>query len=268
MKRLFACLFGVLLASSALACGPDTNCMVGDRHYRIAMPDGHDGATPVPAIIFAHGYRGSAKGVMRNGSLRALASDLGAALIAVKSDGPGWDLPNGPRTLDSDGSAEFAYFEAVIDDAANRFAIDTNRLVAKGFSAGGMMVWNLACARPAQFAGFIPIAGTFWKAPPDRCATPAASVIHIHGEADKTVPLLGRVIGPTKQGEVPATLEMYERFGDFGAPEQMRYEGLRCEVQTNAGGDVLEFCLFSGGHAFRTEHLRHGWAELEKAGQL
>ena len=33
---------------------------------RIAMPDGHDGVTPVPALIWAHGYRGSAAGVMRN----------------------------------------------------------------------------------------------------------------------------------------------------------------------------------------------------------
>jgi polyhydroxybutyrate depolymerase len=193
---------------------------------------------------------------------------LGAALIAVQSDGPGWDLPNGPRRLDSDGSAEFAYFDAVLEDVAARFSIDRNRVVATGFSAGGMMVWNLVCARPEKFAGFIPIAGTFWKAPPARCAQPAASVIHIHGDSDKTVPLLGRRIGPTKQGEVPAALEMYKRFGAFGTAARRRHQDLNCEERANAEGEILAFCLFPGGHSLSAEHLRHGWQQLKAAGQL
>lgn len=266
--KLMIALVLAVLAPPALACGPETDCMIGARHYRIAMPEGHQGVAAVPAIVFAHGYRGTANGVMRNGSLRRLATELGAALIAVQSDGPGWDLPNGPRTLNSDGSAEFAYFDAVLDDATQRFAIDHNRVMATGFSAGGMMVWNLACARPDRFAAFAPIAGTFWKAPPETCADPVASIIHIHGDADKTVPLMGRPIGPTKQGEVPAVLEMYERFGVFGSAESARYEGLACTESTNPTGARLDFCLFSGGHSFRTEHLRHAWEQFEKAGQL
>ena len=135
-------------ASSLLACGAHSDCPVGERYYRIVLPEAYDAAKSVPALVFAHGFRGSAKGVLRNPKLRAVASDLGAALIAVKSVGPGWDLPNGPRTLKSDGSSEFDYFDAVLDDAVARFAIDKNRIVMSGFSAGGMMVWNLACARP------------------------------------------------------------------------------------------------------------------------
>jgi polyhydroxybutyrate depolymerase len=269
VKHLFAIIIMMCAFSlPALACGSDTDCMVGERHYRIAMPEGHDGETLVPALIFAHGFRGTARGVMRNGSLRRLASDLGAALIAVKSDGPGWDLPNGPRTLDSDGSREFRYFDAVIADAAKRLPIDTDRLVATGFSAGGMMVWNLACARPDRFAGFIPIAGTFWLEPPAQCAKPVASIVHIHGNADRTVPLMGRVIGPTKQGEVSASLTMYERFGGFGPAFDAEYDGLRCKEQSNPTGEVLAFCLFSGGHSFRTQDVRHGWEQLRQAGQL
>jgi len=34
------------------ACGPDTDCVIGnDRHYRIRMPEGHDGKTEVGAIL-------------------------------------------------------------------------------------------------------------------------------------------------------------------------------------------------------------------------
>lgn len=259
---------GLLLSGPALACGPDTDCRIGERTYRLAMPEGHDGVTPVPAIVFSHGYRGTARGVMRNRSLRGLASDLGAALIAVKSGDQDWIIPNAPRHQDTDGEQEFAYFDAVLEDAAARYAIDRNRIVATGFSAGGMMTWNLACARPEKFAGFIPIAGTFWLQPPETCAAPATSIVHIHGDTDKTVPLLGRPIGPTRQGRVPDALEMYSRFGAFSLPQMAKYDDLTCKEQSSDAGDILEFCLFEGGHSFRTEHLRHGWQRLVEAGRL
>lgn len=267
MRLFLLSLFMAVAAPVVWACGPQSDCMVGDRHYRIAMPEGHDGATNVPAIVFAHGFRGSARGVMRNGSLRRLSSELGAALIAVKSDGPGWDLPNGPRTLNSSGAAEFAYFDAVLDDVMARFRVDPNRIMATGFSAGGMMVWNLACTRPERFAGFAPIAGTFWLSPPQTCATPVKSLVHIHGDADKTVPLLGRRIGETKQGEVPAAISMYAEVGDFGAPQRVVSGDLSCKERLNDDGLVLSFCLFSGGHSFRTEHVRHAWTRLMMTGQ-
>lgn len=255
-----------LISGAASACGVDSDCVVGARHYRIAMPETAN--APVPAIVFAHGYRGSAAGVMRNGSLRRMAADLGAALIAVDADGPGWNLPNGPRTPDSDGSAEFAYFEAVLADAQARFGIDRGRVMATGFSAGGMMVWNLICARSESFAGFAPIAGTFWLKPPETCAAPVASVIHIHGDADRTVPLEGRAIGPTRQGRVAEALEMYGEFGGFEGLNPARYDGLSCEEQSNPAGEVLKFCLFEGGHSFRTEHVRFAWEQLQQAGRL
>lgn len=266
MKHLLFLL--LLLAPPAFACGPDTPCPIGERHYRISMPPDHDGTTKIPALIWSHGYGGSAKGVMRNGSLRRMLHEAGFALIAAHGENGAWHLPNGPGTMNSTGAAEFAYFDAVIADATQRFAIDPTRLIASGFSAGGMMVWNLACARPKAFAGFIPISGTFWLRPPETCTAPAASIIHIHGDADKTVPLKGRAIGKTKQGEVGQALDMYAAFGEFGEMTSYRDGALSCTKRANPAGDTLDFCLFSGGHSFRTEFLRFGIQRLNEAGQL
>jgi polyhydroxybutyrate depolymerase len=266
LKILTAMFLGA--AAPAAACGPDTDCVLGDRTYRIALPEGHVGDRPLPAIVFAHGFRGSAQGVMRNGSLRRMVSDLGAALIAVKSKGDLWIIPNAPRHMDSDGAEEFAYFDSVLEDAARRFPIDRARVMVSGFSTGGMMVWNLACARSDRFAGFAPIAGTFWLKPPETCAGPVANVIHIHGDADKTVPLKGRPIGSTKQGEVSQALEMYGEYGGFGPMTYANRGDLRCEERRNPAGDLLDFCLFSGGHSFRTEFVRFAWQRLEEAGRL
>lgn len=268
MKRIFLYLFGLICASPALACGPDTDCVVGDRTYRIVMPDGHDGLTKVPVIAFAHGYQGTAAGVMRNRSLRGVASDLGAALLAFNSSDGSWMIPNRPRQMDSDGAAEFAYVDAVLKDATARFALDANRIMATGFSGGGMLIWNLACVRSGSFAGFAPIAGTFWLKPPETCAAPVTSIVHIHGDNDKVVPLDGRPIGPTVQGKVSEAFALYESFGDFGGVTRTTYGDLSCEERQNATGHLLDFCLFPGGHSFRTEHVRHAWQRLVDAGQL
>lgn len=258
----------MLSAAPALACGPDDDCTVGARTYRIVMPEGHDGVTKVPVIAYAHGYKGTAAGVMRNGSLRRLASDLGAALLAFNAVDGSWILPNHPRQMDSDGAGEFTYVDAVLDDAAARFALDEARVMATGFSGGGMLIWNLACARSDRFAGFAPISGTFWLEPPDTCQGPVASIVHIHGDNDRTVPLEGRAIGPTKQGEVDEALAMYGAYGSFGAPAQATYGDLACEEQSNPQGDMLSFCLFEGGHSFRTEYVRFAFEKFEEAGRL
>lgn len=264
--RYLMIILALLAAPAAWACGAYSDCRLGDRSYRISLPEG--AAVPVGAVIWAHGYRGSAEGVMRNTSLRKMVHARGLALIAAQGVGGTWDLPNGPRTPDSTGAAEFAYFDAVIVDAQTRFGIDPQRLLASGFSAGGMMVWNLACAQPDVFAGFVPISGTFWRGPPPDCATPVASLIHIHGDVDDTVPVDGRQIGPTRQGKVSDALEMYSELGGFGAATAKTIGDLRCKQQGNPERKILEFCLFSGGHSFRTEYLSYALDRLIAAGQL
>lgn len=205
---------------------------------------------------------------MRNTALRKMASDAGLALIAVQGINGTWDLPYGPRTFNSTGAAEFAYFDAVIDDAVSRFAIDPNRIVASGFSAGGMMVWNLICARANRFAGFIPFSGTFWLKPPVQCAPPISNVIHIHGDQDRTVPLNGRAIADTKQGIVSEALAFYGDLGAFKAVSDTTHRNLSCENRRNATGNILVFCLFPGGHSFSVQHLRYALDLLQAAGHL
>lgn len=232
------------------------------------MPQSHDGKTPVGAIVFAHGYQGSASGVMRNKTLRRTASDLGVALIAVKSVGQDWDIPHAPLKPNSDGSNEFKYFDAVIEDATSKFAIDKDRLMVTGFSAGGMMVWNLICARSNKFAAFAPMAGTFWQKMPPACKRPVANVIHIHGATDRTVPLKGRKILDTYQGNVMEILTKYKEFGRFGAPKQRKSGNLTCQNRTNAKGDVMNFCLYPGQHSFSSKFVKFAWESFDAAGKL
>ncbi|MEM9146343.1 MAG: prolyl oligopeptidase family serine peptidase [Pseudomonadota bacterium] len=271
MRIWMALALGLAMAvpgGQAAACGADTDCLLTidgvERTYRIRMPEGS--TSPVGAVLYAHGYKGSAAGAMRNKALAEMANDLGIAMVAAKSAGDDWKIPGVPaETQDgktTDGAAEFAYFDALLDAMATRYGIDPARVMMTGFSAGGMMTWNLACHRGDRFAGFAPVAGTFWRPVPDTCPSPASSLVHIHGTEDRIVPLSGRPIAQTHQGDVARALAMYTRHGAFGEAVSERRGELACEVRTAPDGRFLDFCLFEGGHSFRISHLRMAWDRL------
>ncbi|MEM8839779.1 MAG: alpha/beta hydrolase-fold protein [Pseudomonadota bacterium] len=257
---------GLSLPAPASACGPDSDCMIGERHYRIRMPDRHDGKTPVGAIIYAHGYKGSAKGAMRNEAVGQAVSDLGLAFVAVKSATDDWHIPNAPSQHPPEDLVELAYFDALVDDLKDRFNIDTAKLMVTGFSAGGMMTWTLACERAEKFAGFAPISGTFWDPHPKDCPSEPAHIIHFHGTADPVVPLKGRKIGPTHQGNIFDVLTMYADDGGYDGLQTSKPLNLSCERRTNPTGKILEFCLHDGGHQFRTDYIVWAFRELEALG--
>jgi polyhydroxybutyrate depolymerase len=250
------------LSAPALACGPDSNCAVGDRTYRLYLPPAaQDG--PVGALVFAHGYKGKAAKAMENRALRQVADDLGLALIALQSRGDDWAVAHAPQAPDRTVSLEYGYVDAVLADAATRAPIDPDRRIAAGFSAGGMMVWTLACGAPDRFRGFVAVAGTFWAPMPEGCLSPAANLVHIHGTADTVVPLEGRPIGETRQGVVADALAMYAAQGGFqpvGVSDAPG--GMTCYSARNPDGKLLEFCTFDGGHEFSTLRLAHALEQI------
>jgi len=189
----------ILAPLVAHACGTKSQCKIGDRHYYIAMPKGHNNAKKIPALIFAHGYQGSGLGIIRNPRLRKAADQLGIALIAVKSKGQSWSTDNAPSSSTGSEAAVLAYFDAVKKDVTSRFAIDSKKIVMSGASTGGMVTWTLACRRSGSFAAFIPMSGTFWAPVPPSCEGRVANIIHFHGDKDKTVPLNGRPVAGTRQ---------------------------------------------------------------------
>ncbi len=242
------------LPGTAHACGIETDCQIGERTYRIAMPP--DG-TAKGALIFAHGYRGTSKGTMRNQGLRRVAHEAGLAFVAADAgDDADWRIPNVPRNKNNDGSREFAYFAALIDDLVARHGLDRDMMIMSGFSAGGMVTWELACNRAPLFRAFVPIAGTFWAPVPRTCPTTPTDVVHIHGTADKIVPLKGRPIADTHQGDVFKALDLMHRQGGFGIHREFSAGELGCMRQTNDKGGLLVFCTHPGGHSIKSVWLK------------
>lgn len=255
--RILALLL-TLLGSPALACGETTDCGIPNGTYRVHLPPG----APTGAILFAHGYRGTAAGTMQSAALLALADDLGVALVGLKSFDEDWTIPNAPSAGTRPERDEVDYALRVQRDVADRFGIDAERMLLVGFSAGGMLTWNVACAAGGAFAAFVPMSGTFWGGPPDTCPT-EARIFHFHGTSDDVVPIAGRPIGPTVQGDMNDVLAMYRADKALGEGRAVDREGLDCTQWD--GGAMLRYCLHPGGHEFRTDWIAGVWNEVVPA---
>jgi polyhydroxybutyrate depolymerase len=252
IMRFVLTVFCALAPLPAIACDATSDCVIEGGTYRINLPE--NATQPIGAIVFAHGYQGSAAGTMKNKSLLKMASDRGVALIAIQAGAGDWAIPNAPGDSTSPRD-EMAYLDAVVADAAKQFGVDPKRVVVTGFSAGGMFVWNVICERGDAYAGYIPYSGTFWKGPPASCPAGAQNVVHVHGTSDTTVPMAGRPIGDTKQGNLIDVLSMYMNDKGFTANASYSTADMTCSHATNTGAKRLDLCLFNGSHSFTAERL-------------
>lgn len=255
------------LAGAAFAQAPEApcgaqRCDVESGSYRILLPAGVPAGDRVGAILFFHGYGGSADEVVSDAALASVAQRLGVALIAPDGIGHSWSFPGSPaRNRD-----EFAFTEQVLADVTARFPVDPRRIMASGFSQGGSMVWSLACRMPQRFAAFAPIAGDFWQPLPESCALPRPPFIHVHGLADRTIPLAGRSLRPgVRQGDLfkgfavlapdGCTAAWEDEIRSAGPPE-----GLACRRARGCSGPaLLELCVHAGGHVAEAGWVERAW---------
>ncbi|AWB49381.1 polyhydroxybutyrate depolymerase [Gemmobacter aquarius] len=262
----FGLAIGLALALVASAAKADCNgaavaCEVPGGTYHIVLPEGAKG--PVPAIILLHGYGGEGLGTIRNKAMVSLMSGRGYAVIAPdgqrRSSGAGrtWDFhPDRPATRD-----EIGFLISVADDAAAKYGLDRSAMLLAGFSIGGSMTSYLACARPDAFAAYAPVAGSFWRPHPAGCAGPVR-LLHTHGTADTTVPLLGREVAKGfEQGNVFEAIEIW-RITDRCTSVDPDVTQTRTIYTIRrwsdcAPGAELDFALHDGGHS-----IPKGWAKM------
>jgi polyhydroxybutyrate depolymerase len=263
MRRWVASLLACAVLGTAADAGCDgapEPCGIANGTYHLERPAGISG--PVPAIFLLHGYGGDGAGMIRNGAMLRQMLARGYAVIAPdgqrRGDGRGrsWDFhPDRPSTRD-----EVAFLTAVADHATVTHGLDRGRILLAGFSIGGSLASYVACQAPDAFAAYAPVAGSFWQPLPSACAGPVR-LMHMHGTADRTVPLAGRQIRPGfAQGDVFDAMQVWRSANTCpdAAPEEHR-EGIfgvghwaHC-----APGTDLRLVLHDGGHS-----IPKGWAGM------
>ena len=265
MIHRFAALTAALAFATAATAGCNGDpapCQLPDGTYHITLPQG-GGEGPHPAVLILHGYGGEGEGFARPNGVARVFLERGYAVIAPDGQprdngrGRSWDFhPDRPATRD-----ETAFLIAVADDAARTFGLKRDEMLLAGFSIGGSMTSYVACQTPAAFAAYAPVAGSFWRPHPARCAGPVR-LLHTHGLADRTVPLEGRQIAPGfTQGNVPEAMQIWRETN--GCPTE------QAAVTESVGpftlqrwtecqpGSALTYALHPGGHS-----IPKGWAPL------
>lgn len=251
-------------ALAATDCGgPAAPCRVEGGAYHMSLPDDPSGA---PVLVWLHGYGGQGASSVKKGMIGDRAAARGFVFVAPNAlKRPGgrataWAIRNGLEPHRD----ELAFIRRVVADVVARTGADGARVMLSGFSLGGSMVWDVACAAPSDFIAFAPLAGAFWRPLPERCAGPVR-LFHAHGTADKTVPIEGRAVmdGRLRQGDMHESLEILARANGCPADakkpvaenpeaaparfEFWRWEG--CQA-----GSELTLALHPGAHG-----LPEGW---------
>lgn len=256
----------LLLTSAAWAdapCGPETPCEIETGSYHLRLPDTWDGVSPLPALVFFHGHNATGGMSFRNGGLKTDLLDAGYLLIA-----PNGEPIAGRKTRRWPGRVggardDVAFTLDVLADAKTRLPIDPERIFTAGFSAGGSMVWLLACRAADQFKAFVSVSGALRQPnPTENCPNAPVRFLHIHGFSDSQVPLEGREIRDWHQGDVFESLGLARQSNACRTnPDQIQIEDrFRCRLWAEScETGAIRLCLHDGGHG-----LPKGWTAMAR----
>ena len=251
----------ILFSAPASACGPDSRCEIEEGYYLAAPPPDWDGASPLPLIVYFHGWNGSPEGTFRNRAMLRAAHRRGALFVAPYARSGYWRQIGEGRA--EHGRDEAAYARAIAADIRARWPIDEARTLASGFSRGGSMVWNVACY-VGGYAGYAPIAGGFWDETPSDCPAGAASIRHIHGLKDRVVAY--DEVGVYNSAPIPEGLALFRNLNNSEISEFFETRRFRCERWS--GDKALEVCLHEKGHSIPAEWVAEGLDWLDEVNRI
>ena len=160
-----------------------------DRSYRLFVPPGYDGRTPLALVLDLHGSGGTAERQAGTSRFEALAAREGflVATLQAAGDNRRWTVP-----VTDDRADDVRYVADVIDDVGARVCTDRSRVYATGFSGGARMSSLLACRLGTHIAAIAPMAGLRWPGP---CEGRAVPVLAFHGLADPQNTYEGQAAG-------------------------------------------------------------------------
>lgn len=253
------CVFGPITGAGATGCGAaDQPCETAMGTYHLLLPETD---RPKGIVMHLHGGGGSGKGMLGSGMAKA-ALIRGYVFVAPTGYHPearwtkDWSVQSAGMSVARDDKV---FLREVLADVQTRHNLADAPVLLAGFSRGGSMVWDMACADPGFADAFAPLAGAFWDPLPQTCTGPI-TLFHTHGWTDRTVPLEGRsfVNGTVVQGDVWQGLKVLRANNgcDKRQPETNEFDGeLWLRHWTDCEAGELHLMLHKGGHG-----APKGWA--------
>lgn len=243
----------ILLASNAIAQVNGTILHNNiTRDHITYVPAGYVPGTPVPLVFVMHGFTQSAQAIMNATGFNDLADQEGFIVAYPNGVNNGWNTNSpfpGGSTADDVG-----YIGALRDTLIAQYSIDTTRIYACGFSAGGYMSHKLGCESPKCFAAIASVSGTINTGAVGACApqhTPG--VLQIHGTSDFIVSYNGSIFSGLGVQDV---LDLWTADLACATPPSITPFNATVEQQVYApcsgNASVVHYKIDGGGHTWPT----------------
>lgn len=168
-----------------------------DRTYHLYVPPNLDAAKPVPLLVALHGGTGWGTQFEQNSGFDRLADRHG--FIVVYPDGIGIGRRGSAlRTWNGGGCCgpaarqqvdDVGFVRQLVAELERDHSIDPDRVFAAGHSNGGILAYRLACEASDVIAA-IGVQSSSLELDHCRPSRPV-SAIHIHGTADRNLPIGG-----------------------------------------------------------------------------
>ena len=230
------------------------------RDYILYIPAIYDGNQDVPLVLNFHGFGSNANQQMFYGDFRDIADTEGFILVHPQ----GTSL-NGSQywNVGSPGSSgnpvdDVGFIEALIDELANSYTINLDRVYATGMSNGGFMSFLLACQLSEKIAAIASVTGSMTFDTYDNCnAQHPTPILQIHGTSDNIVPYNGN----TGSLSIDDVISYWVNYNNCDTnPTITTFPDL-----DPSDGSTVEHIIYSGGdNASTTEHMKvigggHTW---------
>lgn len=145
------------------------------REYKTYIPEGLGENRPL--MISMHGMNQDAdyqRGMLQ---IESIADTAKFATVFPEGINRSWDIT---------GQSDINFVLAIIDDMAQKYNIDKNRVYLSGFSMGGMFTYHAMNYIADRIAAFAPISGYPMGGQPFESLRPVP-IIHTHGTTDDVV---------------------------------------------------------------------------------
>lgn len=253
--------FNTQTINAQTACEPVTNesglteqtITIDDdeRRYLLYIPDDLDLSTPAPLVLSMHGFASSAQMQVQMTEWNDMADEASFVVAYPQGAGlpPRWN--NGISDfIDEDNPIDREFLSTLIESLTTSLCLDSTRVYATGFSAGGGMAHRLACEIADQVTAIGTVGGAYSEIPGGCDPIRPVPVISFHGDSDSIVPYEG-------QGTLPP-IETWA--SDWAARDECTDEATITQINDEVreiryaecaeGTSVVLFTIAGGGHTW------------------